>query len=84
MQTFVQTLRDHLRDAGAPHDDERFGRRWRVFNFLFDFTANGSATDELVRERAAHALAPVDRAKAASLRLVRQARSGSAHIPELR
>ena len=43
-----------------------------------------TGASSLVRERAAHVLAQVDRAKAASLRLVRQARSGSAHIPQLR
>ena len=47
----------------------RFGRRWRVFKFslIFDFTNNGSATEELARDRAVHVLPPEDRAKAASL-----------------
>jgi hypothetical protein len=68
MRTFVQTFRDHLRDAGAPHDDETVWKTLaRLQILIFDFTTRGSATEELARDRAAHVLAPEDRAKAASL-----------------
>ena len=53
------TLRDHLRDAGAPHDDETV---WKVLGRLqilvFDYTAVGSVTEELSRERAVRVLPP--------------------------
>jgi hypothetical protein len=68
MRTFVQTLRGDLRDAGAPHDDETVWKTLaRLQILIFDFTNNGSATEELARDRAAHVLPPEDRAKAASL-----------------
>ena len=68
MRTFVQMLRDDLRDAGAPHDDETVWKTLaRLQILLFDFTNNGSATEELARDRAVHVLPPEDRAKAASL-----------------
>jgi hypothetical protein len=68
MRTFVQMLRDDLRDAGAPHDDETVWKTLaRLQILIFDFTNNGSATEELARDRAVHVLPPEDRAKAASL-----------------
>jgi len=68
MRTFVQTFRDHLRDAGASHDDETVWKTLaRLQILVFDFTAAGSATEELARDRAAQVLPPEDRAKAASL-----------------
>lgn len=52
MRTFVSTLRDHLSDAGANHDDETV---WKVLARLqilvFDYTAVGSANAELSRDR---------------------------------
>ncbi len=68
MRIFVQTFRDHLRDAGAPHDEETVRKTLaRLQILVFDFTATGSATEELARDRAAHVLPPEDRARAASL-----------------
>jgi len=64
----VGTLRDHLRDAGAPHDDETV---WKVLGRLqilvFDYTAVGSVTEELSRERAVRVLPPEDAANASTL-----------------
>jgi hypothetical protein len=57
MRTFVGTLRDHLRDAGAAHDNETL---WRVLGrlqiLIFDYTAVGSVAEELSRERAVRVL----------------------------
>ena len=68
MRTFVATLRDHLRDAGAPHDDEAV---WKVLArlqiLIFDYTAVGSAAEELSRERAVRVLPPEDVTNASSL-----------------
>lgn len=59
MRTFVRTLRDHLRDAGANHDDETV---WKVLARLqilvFDYTAVGSANAELSRDRCMRVLSP--------------------------
>jgi hypothetical protein len=68
MRTFVGTLRDHLREAGAPHDDETVWKVLARFQILvFDYTAFGSATEELSRERAVRVLPPEDTAKASTL-----------------
>jgi hypothetical protein len=68
MRTFVGTLRDRLREASAPHDDETV---WKLLGRLqilvFDYTANGSATEELSLERAVSVLPPEDAAKASTL-----------------
>jgi hypothetical protein len=68
MRTFVGTLRDHLREADAPHDDETV---WKVLGRLqilvFDYTAVGSATEELSRERSVRVLPPEDAVKASTL-----------------
>ena len=68
MRTFVATLRDHLRDAKAPYDDETL---WKVLARLqilvFDYTAVGSAAEELSRERAVRVLLPEDAMNASSL-----------------
>ena len=68
MRTFAGTLRDHLCDAGAPHDDKTV---WRVLGRLqilvFDYTAVGSATEELSRERALRMLPPEDAESASTL-----------------
>ena len=56
MRTFVETLRAHLREAEAPSDDETVWRVLRRLQILvFDFTAEGSAAEELAREGAARA-----------------------------
>ena len=68
MRNFVGTVRDHLRDAGAAHDEETV---WRVLGRLqilnFDYTAVGSAAEELSRERAVRVLPPEDSGNASSL-----------------
>lgn len=68
MRTFVGTLRDHLRDARAAHDDETV---WKVLSRLqilvFDYTAVGSVAEELSRERAVRVLPPEDAANTSSL-----------------
>ncbi len=61
MRTFVKTFRSHLRSFGAPDDDETAWRLLRKFQILiFDFTAPGSASEALARERAITALHPDD------------------------
>ena len=57
MRTFVQTFRSHLRDEGSPDDDATTWQLLRRLQILvFDFTALGSASEELARERAARVL----------------------------
>ena len=63
MRTFVQTFKAHLRDARSRDDDETVWRLLRKLQILvFDFTAQGSASEELARERAVRALHPDDTA----------------------
>jgi hypothetical protein len=68
MRTFVQTFRSHLHDVGASDDDETV---WKLLSKLqilvFDFTAQGSASEELAKERAVRALHPDDAPRAESL-----------------
>jgi len=68
MRTFVQTFKAHLRDEGAPEDDATV---WRLLGkvqiLVFDFTAPGSASEALARERAARALHPDDTPRAGNL-----------------
>jgi hypothetical protein len=68
MRGFVNTFRAHLKDAGAAHDDEavwQLLRRMRILDF--DFTASGSASEELAKERAVRALHPEDGLRASVL-----------------
>lgn len=68
MRSFVRTFRSHLRDAGACDDDETVWRFLRKFQILvFDFTARGSASEALAKERAARALHPDEATRAGSL-----------------
>lgn len=68
MRTFVDTFRTHLRDFGAADDDETVWRLLRRFQILvFDFTAQGSSTEELERERCTRALKPEEASKAGEL-----------------
>ena len=68
MRAFVRTFRDHLSSAGVTSDDLTV---WKLLGRLqiltFDFTATGSATEELAKERSADALHTDDRSQAASL-----------------
>jgi hypothetical protein len=68
MRTFVRTFRSHLHDAGAADDDETVWQLLRKLQILvFDFTAQGSASEELARERAVRALHPDDVPRAETL-----------------
>lgn len=68
MRSFVATLRGHLNSAGADHDD---GTVWKVLArlqiLIFDYTAVGSASEELSRERAVRILPPAKAGDAATL-----------------
>jgi hypothetical protein len=68
MRGFVKTFRSHLRDAGAVHDDETVWRLLRRLQiFVFDYTAPGSVSEELAKERAVRALHADDASRAAEL-----------------
>jgi hypothetical protein len=68
MRAFVATFRLHLQNSGVPVDDDRVWRLLRRLQIhVFDFTAQGSASEELARERAVRALHPDDGARAGSL-----------------
>lgn len=68
MRTFVRTFRAHLHETGAPNDDESV---WlllqRLQILVFDFTAQGSDSEQLAKERAVRALHQDDGVRAASL-----------------
>jgi len=68
MRTFVRTFKAHLHDAGSHDDDETVWRLLRKLQILvFDFTAQGSASEELAKERAVRALHPDDTLRAGNL-----------------
>ncbi len=68
MRTFVRTFKSHLREAESPDDDETVWRLLRKLQILvFDFTAQGSASEELAKERAVRALHPDDTLRAGNL-----------------
>ena len=68
MRTFVETLRSHLKSAGAQADDVAVYQILRRLQILtFDFIAPGSAAAALARELARQALAPEDSGRATSL-----------------
>ncbi len=68
MRTFVDTFRSHLRDFGVADDDETVWKMLRRLQILvFDFTAQGSLTEELERERCARALKPEEASRAGEL-----------------
>ncbi len=68
MRTFVRTFKSHLPDAGSPDDDETVWRLLRKLQILvFDFTAPGSASEELAKERAVRALHVDDAMRAGAL-----------------
>lgn len=68
MRAFVQTFKSHLRDEGSPDDDTT---TWQLLCRLqiltFDFTATGSVSEELARERAAQVLHGDDVSRAGAL-----------------
>jgi hypothetical protein len=68
MRTFVRTFKSHIRDASSPDDDETVWRLLRKLQILvFDFTAQGSASEDLAKERAARALHPDDTPRVGNL-----------------
>jgi hypothetical protein len=68
MRSFVETFRTHLKDADASHDDEAVWQLLRRLHILtFDFTATGSASEELAKERAVRALHQEDGLRATDL-----------------
>ena len=68
MRTFVRTFRSHLHDAGISSDDETVWLLLRKLQIhVYDFTSEGSANEELAKERAAHALHPDDVSRARNL-----------------
>jgi hypothetical protein len=68
MHKFVHTFKSHLRDAGSPHDDEIVWKLLQKLQILvFHFTAQGSASKALAKERAVRALHVEDAMRAGNL-----------------
>jgi hypothetical protein len=68
MRRFVDTFKSNLRNAGADDDSETVWQLLRKLQILvFDFTAQGSASEELANERAARALHSDETSRAANL-----------------
>jgi hypothetical protein len=68
MREFVKTFKSHLGEAGAANDDETVWKLLRRLQILvFDFTASGSASEALMKERAVRALHPDDGLRAGEL-----------------
>lgn len=68
MRTFVTTFRAHLQNSGVPSDEDSVWRLLRRLQILvFDFAAQGSASEDLARERVVRALHANDGARAGSL-----------------
>lgn len=68
MRAFTSTFRTHLQSAGAPYDDETVWALLRRFQILvFDFTTQGSASEELAKERAINVLHSDDANRAGNL-----------------
>jgi hypothetical protein len=68
MRSFVETFRSHLKIFGSASDDETV---WRLLSklqiLIFDFTAEGSASADLAKERAVRALHPDETFKGGAL-----------------
>jgi hypothetical protein len=68
MRAFVSTFRAHLKTNGALYDDKTVWELLRRFQILvFDFTAKGSASEDLAKERAVRVLQPGEEHKASEL-----------------
>ena len=68
MRSFVQTFKANLQDAGSSKDDKTVWSLLRRLQILvFDFTARGSVSEELAKERAVRALHPDDTMQAVNL-----------------
>lgn len=71
MRKFVNTFRSHLCEEGVAHDDESVWSLLRRLQILvFDFTATGSSSEELAKERSVRALHPDDASRASELWVV--------------
>jgi hypothetical protein len=68
MRRFVQTFRGHLSDFGVSADDDMVWSLLRGLQILtFDYTAPGSASEELAKERAVGVLNPDESHRASTL-----------------
>lgn len=68
MRKFVQTFKANLAQVDFSNDDETVWKLLRRFQILiFDFTATGSASEALARERSARALIPDDAGRGGDL-----------------
>lgn len=68
MRTFVHTFTSHLQDAGVIADDEMVWKLLRKLQIhIYDFTAQGSVAEELMKERAVRALHPDQKIQAGDL-----------------
>lgn len=68
MRKFVATFREHLEEAGHPHDDATVWGLLRRFQIhVYDFGSSGSADAALARERAVGALHPEEMGRAGEL-----------------
>jgi GNAT superfamily N-acetyltransferase len=68
MRTFVNTFRSHLHEEGTAHDDDSvWGLLRRLQIFVFDFTATGSISEELAKERSVRSLHPDQASRANEL-----------------
>jgi hypothetical protein len=68
MRTFVTTFKGHLKSAGVAHENETVWRLLRRMQIhVYDFTAAGSASEELTRDRATQALHSEEASKSSAL-----------------
>ncbi|NGZ96714.1 MAG: hypothetical protein CV089_11430 [Nitrospira sp. WS110] len=68
MRQFVKTFKFHLHETGSSDDDETVWRLLRRLQILvFDFTAPGSVSEQLAKERAVRALHKDDTMRAGAL-----------------
>ncbi|MBU1195725.1 MAG: ATP-binding protein [Proteobacteria bacterium] len=68
MRRFVNTFKIHLQDADCPNDNRTvWGLLRRLQILIFDFTAQGSVSEELSKERVIRCLHPDDTMQASNL-----------------
>ena len=67
MRSFVNTFKAHLHDAESPNDNKTvWGLLKRLQILIFDFTAQGSVSEELSKERVIRCIHPDDTMQASS------------------
>lgn len=67
MRSFVNTFKSHLQEAESPYDDKTvWGLLRRLQILIFDFTAQGSVSEELSKERVIRCLHPDDTMQASN------------------